>query len=718
MQLRRIRVFDRQNSTSPEVLERETIKRSSQKEAGSRLRAFAAVMLTLASCMPSGLAAQTPAGSKGPDKAASTLPPAPAPVPTEPFTLNRTARDYSKPYAGLFSINKYRATSLGKASFANSVRLGDMVKDGKIYLSLSDAIALTLENNYDLAIARYDLDIADTDILRTKTGAAPLGVPSGLVTNTLGATASGATLSTGGGPGGTNVGSGGAGSGTSGLSLTTGGAGPTPENLDPNITGVVSFDRNHLPATSFFSTGTSSTNRYNFTLNQGFVTGSNFQFAFNNTYATTNNTVTLYSPQLLTTFNAQLTQHLLQGAGIWINKRFMYQALNDRRIADATFRQQILYTVNQVEGIYWGLVQSYENLQAKQHALDQSTQLVNDNKKQLEIGTMAPLDIVNAQSTQASDQQNLITAQNSLNYQQQIMKQAIARNLNDPVLTNAPVIPTDRVSLDPIPEEAQDTEALVQAAFQNRPELEQAVLTIKNDEITLKGARNALKPTLDIYGYYQGQGVAGRVNPHLNPNFAGGAGTIPTSATGYGTALDRAFNSTAPDKGIGFNLNIPLRNRLAQSVQERSLMEYRQAELRLAQLYAQIRMQVVNAKFALTNDRAAVQAAEASRDFNQQSLDAEQKKLKLGASTTANVLLQQRNVANAEYNLIVAHAQYAKDRAGLYQVLASTLQHYGINLPEAASGQINTTPKVPGIEPAPPSQEPSMAPPATPPPSR
>jgi outer membrane protein len=716
MQLRRISVFDRQKSTSPEVLEETAIKRSSQKEAATRLRAFAAVMLTLASCMPSSLAAQTPAGSKGPDKEASTLPAAPAPVSTEPFTLNRTARDYSKPYAGFFSINKYRATTLGKASFANSVRMSDLVRDGKVYLSLSDAIALALENNYDLAIARYDLDIADTDILRTKTGASPLGVPSGLVANTLGGTASGATLSAGGGPGGTNVGSGGAGSGTSGLSLTTGGAGPTPANLDPSVTGTVSFDRNHLPATSFFSTGTSSTNRYNFTATQGFITGTNFQFQFNNTYATTNNTVTLYSPQLLTTFNAQLTQHLLQGAGIWINKRFMYQALNDRRIADATFRQQILYTVNQVEGIYWGLVQAYENLQAKQHALDQSTQLVNDNKKQLEIGTMAPLDIVNAQSTQASDQQNLITAQNSLNYQQQIIKQAIARNLNDPVLSNAPVIPTDRVSLDQIPEEAQDTEVLVQSAFQNRPELEQAVLTIKNDEITLKGARNALLPTLDVYGYYQGQGVAGRVNPHLNPNFAGG--TLPTGATGYGTALDRAFNGTAPDKGIGFNLTIPLRNRLAQSVQERSLMEYRQAELRLAQLYTQIRMQVVNAKFALTNDRAAVQAAEAARDFNQQSLDAEQKKLKLGASTTANVLLQQRNLANAEYNLIVAHAQYAKDRSGLYQVLASTMQHYGINLPEAASGEIKTTPKVLGVQAAPPSQEPSMTAPPTPTPAK
>ncbi len=716
MQLRRIRVFDRQKSISPEVLEQEAIKRSSPKEAGTRLRAFAAVMLTLASCMPSSLAAQTPAGSKGPDKEASNLPAAPAPVPTEPFKLNRSARDYSKPYAGFFSINKYRATSLGKASFANSVRLGDMVRDGKIYLSLSDAIALTLENNYDLAIARYDLDIADTDILRTNTGQAPLGVPAGLVTNTLGASASGATLSTGGGPGGTNVGSGGAGSGTSGLSLTTGGAGPTPANLDPSVTGTVSFDRNHLPATSFFSTGTSSTNKYNFTFNQGFVTGTNFQLAFNNTYATTNNTVTLYSPQLLTTFNGQVTQHLLQGAGIWVNKRFMYQALNDRRIADATFRQQILYTVNQVEGIYWGLVQAYENLQAKQRALDQSTQLVNDNKKQVQIGTMAPLDIVNAQSTQASDQQNLITAQNSLNYQEQIIKQAVARNLNDPVLTNAHVIPTDRVSLEQIPEESQDTEVLVQAAFQSRPELEQAVLTLKNDEITLKGARNALMPVLDIYGYYQGQGVGGRVNPHLNPSFAGGA--IPTEATGYGTALDRAFNSTAPDKGIGFNLTIPLRNRLAESVQERSLMEYRQAELRLAQLYTQIRMQVVNAKFALTNDRAAVQAAEAARDFNQQSLDAEEKKLKLGASTTANVLLQQRNLANAEYNLIVAHAQYAKDRSGLYQVLASTMQHYGINLPEAASGEIKTTPKVPGVQPAPPGQEPSMTAPPTPTPAK
>jgi outer membrane protein TolC len=706
MHLYRTRVFDRL-----EITARDNSEKQGSRQASGKLRALAALMLTLASCMPSGLAAQTPAGTKGPDKAASDLPAAPAPVPTEPFSLRDSERDFSRPYAGFLAnpINKYRPTTIAKASFANSVRLNDMVKDGKIYLSLSDAIALALENNYDIAIARYDLSIADTDILRTKTGAAPLGAPSGLISNTLGGSAS--TLSSGGGPGGSAAGAGGAGSGVGGVTFSTGGAGPAPENLDPNLAGTVSFDRDRAPSTSFFSGGTSSTNKYNFSVAQGFVTGTNLQVSFNNTYATSSNSTAQFSPQLSSNYQAQVTQHLLQGAGIWVNKRFLYQALNDRRIVDSAFRLQVLYTVNQVETIYWGLVQEYEDVQAKEHALDQSSQLLGDNQKQLEIGTMAPLDVVNAQSTVATDRQALINAQSSLNYQQQIIKQAIARNLNDPALSAAPVIPTDRVSLEEIPEESQPVEALVQEAFQRRPELEQAVLTLRNDEITLKGARNALLPTFDIYGYLAGQGIAGTINKNLNCGFYPG-GICPTGSTGYGTAFDHAFNNSAPDKGIGFTLNIPLRNRYAESVQERSLMEYRQAELQLEQRYTQIRMQVVNSKFALTNDRAQVQAALAARDFNQQSLDSEVKKLRLGASTTANVLLQERNLAVAEDNLITAHALYAKDRAGLYQVLASTLQHYGINLPEAASGDIKTAPVVPGVAPAPPGKEPTMTPPA------
>jgi outer membrane protein TolC len=710
MQLDRIGVFDGRDLTAREMREQTGKRQSSRRQAGGKLRAVAAIMLTMASCVPSGFAAQTPAGTTGPDKAASDLPPAPAPIPTDPFDLNRAARDYSRPFAGFLGnpIAKYRATNIPKASFENSVRLNDMLKDGKLYLSLSDAIALALENNYDIAIARYDLSIADTDILRTSTGQTPLGAPSGLITNTQGGSTS--ILSAGGGPGGSTGGAAGAGSGVSGLTLTTAGAGPAPENLDPFLGSTISFDRDHIPSTSFFSTGTSSTNTYNFNLNQGFVTGTNLQLAFNNQYLSTNNTVTEFSPELNSSFKATVTQHLLQGAGIWVNKRFIYEALNDRRIVDASFRQQILYTVNQVESIYWGLVQAYEDVQAKQRQLEQSTALDSDDRKQLQIGTVAPLQVVQDDSAVATDKQALISSQNTLNYQQQIIKQAIARNLNDAVLSAAPVIPTDRVSIEEIPEEQQPVEALVQEAFQRRPELEEAVLTLRNDEITLKGARNALLPTFDIYGYLTGQGVAGSINKNLNPLYCGG--TCPTGGTGYGTALDHVFNDSARDQGVGFNITIPLRNRTAQSVQERSLMEYRQAELRLAQLYTQIRMQVVNARFALTNDRAVVQADIAARDYAKQSVDSEITKLHLGASTTANVLLQQRTLAIDEDNLIAAQAAYANARAGIYQTLATTLQHYGINLPDAASGDIKTAPVVPGVTPAPAGNEPSLTPPA------
>ena len=721
MHLNGIRVFDRLGMTS-----RGSGAGWKRGGEGIHLRAVAAVMLTLVAGVPSGFAQETQGaqetqravqagpGTRAPEKQASELPTAPAPVPTEPFPLRPTGRDFSQPAGRLLGnpINMYRPTTIVKASFENSVRLTNLVKDGKIYLSLSDALAL--ENTYDIAIARYDLDIADTDILRTKTGAAPLGAPAGVIANTLGGSSS--TLTAGGGPGGSSIGSGGAGSGVSGLTLSTGGAGPQPENLEGTATSAITFDRLEQPQTSaFVPRSFQNTDSYNFTYNQGFVTGTSLQLGFNNSRQTTSSIFNVYSPLLDSNFKATVTQHVLQGAGIWVNKRFIYEAQNNRRITDSSFRQQILYTVNQVETIYWGLVQAYEDVQAKERALDQSSKLAADNRKQLEIGTMAPLDVVNADSTVATDRQALISSQSALNYQQQIIKQAIARNLNDPALSAAPVIPTDRVTLEEIPEEKEPVEQLVQTAFQQRPELEQAVLTLRNDEITLKGARNALLPVLDVFGYYGGTGIGGAQSPDCYNIFGNPPGPCPANSyatTSYPGTLQGMFNNSTPDRGMGFNVSIPIGNKLAQSVQARSLMEYRQAELRLEQLYTQIRMGVVNAQFALTNDRAQVQAFTAAQAYAQQSLEAEQKKLKLGASTTALVLAQQRAYAVAEDNLISEYATYARDRASLYQVLATTLQHYGINLNDAATGDVKTAPLVPGIGPPKDTTEPSMVTPA------
>ena len=673
---------------------------------GMRLRAVAAVVLTLGAVVPQGFA-QQPANTETPKDQTSGLPAAPTPTPTEPLLLRQSPRSFSVAPGDLWRNPQrmYMGTHVPAAGFANSVRLDNLVKDGKIYLSLSDALALAIENNYDIAIARYNLDIADTDILRTRAGAIPRGVNSGVVANTLGG--AGSTLGSGGGPGGTTGGSGGAGSGANGLVLSTSGAGPQPEVIDPSLTGTIQLERAKQPSTNaLFSGGraatTTNTDVYDFAYNQGFVTGTSLQVGFNNSRVTGDNPFSSYSPTLQSSFKATLTQHLLQGFGIYINKRFMYQALNNRRITDSGFRQQLLYTVNQVENIYWGLVSAYEDVQAKDRALQQSTQLEGDTRKQLDIGTMAPLDVVNAQSTVAMDKQSLIISQSNLKYQQLILKQAIARNLNDPALVAAPIVPTDRVSLEELAEEKQPVDELVQVAFKQRPELEQAVLQLKNNAITLRGARNGLLPQLDALAFYQGSAVGGAQSKNCLNFFTGGPcapNTYPT--IGYGSVISNLFNSTGPDKGIGFTMNIPLRNRTAQADQARSLLEYRQAELRLEQLYTQIRMQVVNAQFALTNDRAQVIASRAAHDFATQSLQAEQKKLGLGASTTASVLQQERNLATAENNLIAAEGAYAKDRAGLYQILAATLEHYGINLGDAAGGKVGSAPVTPGLSPAP-----------------
>jgi outer membrane protein TolC len=469
------------------------------------------------------------------------------------------------------------------------------------------------------------------------------------------------------------------------------------------LTGTLQLQRTTTPEPTPFASGSATLNQntdsYNFNYNQGFLSGTQLQVAFDNSRVTNNSLFNAYSPELQSSFQATLTQHLLNGFGPGINGRFILEAKNDRRISDSAFRQQILYTINQIENIYWVLVSDYEDVQSKQRALEQSTRLASDNRKQLDIGTLAPLDVLNADNQVSSDTQALITSQTNLEYQQLIMKQAISRNLSDPVLSSAPVIPTDRVSLLEMPEERTPVEELVQRAYANRPEIEQNILSLRNNEITLRAVKNGLLPTVDVFGFYGASALGGAKSPFCSAEFFGPeACEVPT--VGYGTVFTNLYNSSGPNKGAGLNVNIPLRNRTGQALQARAVLEYRQAEMRLQQLYIQVRIQVINGQYALTNDRAAVQAALAAREYNFQSYEAEVKKLRLGASTTANVLQQERNLASAENNVISTEATYAKDRASIEQLLAQTLDQYGIQLSDAVSGAVTKQPVIPGLEPA------------------
>ena len=657
---------------------------------------------TATQTVSSPTAAAAPAAVQNDTTGNPALPQAPSPKPTEPLFLRDTDKDYTRPKRHFWNpLAPYTSTNVPLPRLTNTPHLDDLLKDGKIYLSLSEAITLALENNFDIAIARINLDIADTDVLRARAGSSLRGAPAGLVENTVGGTTS--TITTAVGPGGTSAGSGGAGTGASGLVLSTNGAGPTPEALDPTLTGSLEYQSVTTPSSnSLFSGGLTSTytdtGTYNFNYNEGFLTGTLLTVGFDNTRVTTNNPLSSYSPSLTTTFQAQVTQHLLQGFGTGINGRFIVQAKNDRRITDSAFRQQLLYTVNQIENIYWSLVSAYEDEQAKERSLVQSSQLSKDNRKQLEIGTLAPLDVVNSDSSEASDRQALIASKTNLEYQQLVMKQAISRNLNDPQLSSAPVIPTDRVGLDRLSEEDMPVEDLVRQAYLNNPQIEQAALNMKNNEITIKAEKNGLLPIVDLYAFYGGQGLGGAQNPGAVNFDTGGAypaGTFPS--IGYGSVLNNIVNNSSPNKGVGLNLTLPIRNRTAQADQARSQMEYRQSQMRLQQLYTIVRIQVINGQYALTNDRAQVAAAQAARDYAQQSLEAEQKKYRLGASTTANVLQQGRLLAISENTLISDTAAYAEARAALLQLLSTTLDRYGINIEGAARGSLTQSPVVPGL---------------------
>jgi outer membrane protein TolC len=631
------------------------------------------------------------------------LPQAPAPNLTQPLFLRPGTRDYSKGKLGFPNpFRWYTAMDYAAPRLTNTPRLDNLLRDGKIYLSLSDAVTLALENNYDIAIARINLDIADTDLLRARAGSSLRGVPTGIVANTLGN--SGSTVTGGGGPGGTSAGTGGTGSGASGLVLSTNGAGPVPYDYDPVLTSQLEYESATQQQTNlFFSGGLPSlfnnTSTFNFNYTQGFETGSQLQVGFDNTRVTTDDPYATFSPALSTSFRATFTQHLLQGFGTGINGRFILQAKNDRRITDSAFRQQLLYTVNQVENIYWGLVSAYEDEQAKERALAQSTQLTEDNRKQLQIGSLAPLDVVNSDASVAADKQALIASQTNLEYQQLIMKQAIARNLNDPALSSAPVIPTDRVALDRLAEEDLPVEDLVREAYANNPQIEQAVLNMKNNKITIKAVKNGLLPVVDAYGFYGGSAAGGIVSPNcaLEAGYEGYPASSCPNNLNYTNVFTNTVNNSSPDYGVGVNITIPLRNRTAQADAARSQMELRQSQMRLQQLYTQIRIQIINGRYALTNDRAQVAAAQAQHDYAEQSLIAEQKKYKLGASTSANVLQQGRSLAIAENTLIADYAAYAKDRAALLQLLSTTLDRYHISITDAATGTISEAPLIPGL---------------------
>ncbi len=606
---------------------------------------------------------------------------------TPPISLGMSKYNYSRaPKAFPNLIAPYSGVNIPSSNLTNSPKIEQLIHEAKLEISLQDAIELALQNSLDIEVARYNVWFADTDIL-----------------NTMG---------------------GGVGRGTAGASLPYSPANVPFLNFDPTVTGTVSFDSQVVPVNNPFISGTGTTtagvtglpihtNQYNFGIAQSFSPGTTVSVNWDNTRSSSGSAFNSFNPSVQSSLYLNIQQPLLNGFGTFVNRRNIMIAKNNRKIADLAFTQQAIATITNTITAYYELAYARENVKVQQQAVTVAEKLYNDNKKQLEIGTMAPLDVTRAESELATDRQNLIVAQTAQLQQQQALRNAISKDPMAPNLVNVEIITTDKPA-PPAIVEAASFEDAVKEAFAKRPDLGEQQLNLINADIDAKAHKKALLPTANVIARYGSQGLAGNspittttpaaggqiVGQNGQPitvlDSAGNPVTIfePSTATsvtgirtgGLGDAQSQIFHNTFPDYYVALNLNIPLRNRVAQAEYQRSVLTQRQTEAQLQALKNSAILDVRNTYIALVQNRARVEAAGKARELQQQTFDAESKKYQLGASTVYQVILTQRDLITAQGTELRALADLVEAKANYERALGRTLEVNNVTVADSGRG--------------------------------
>ena len=583
-------------------------------------------------------------------------------------------------------FSPYTPDHVAQPVLENSPRLDSLIRDGKLYLCLKDAIYLALENNLDLAIARYNLPIADTDLLRTQGGGSFRGVNTGVVQGTPGGGVGGfGAGAPGAGAGGTTSGAGGAGAGAAGLVQSTLGAGTPVASYDPAVSLNLGIEHATSPLSNQKVFGVPSlqlnTAQVNSVFSQVFPTGTTVSFEFDNNRQTTNSPNTDLLPVLNSFYRFTFRQELLAGFGFGPNLRFLHIAKNNKKISDIAFKDQAIATVTQIENIYWDLVSAYQQSRVNEQSLAFANQTLDNARKQLKLEAIPEMDVMKAEAEASKRDQDLTVARTNLQLQESLMKNALTRRLDNPTLEEMPVVPTDQMQ--PDTEASEPILDLIDRALRSRPELLETDIDLANRQISRKAARNALLPSLALVGFYGGTGLGGEPNPSA-PNPSDVASDL------LGTWRN-TFNNSSPDYYVGISLNIPFRNRVAKADQYRSEIEYRQAGLRREQLKKQIRIEVRNAQYAVEQSRARVQAATKARNLAQRTFDITKKEQDLGAGSSYQTMTAQRDLSVAELDLVTAMTTYAKSKVELDRATGATLEHNGVLIQDAVSGKVSTS---------------------------
>lgn len=602
------------------------------------------------------------------------------------------ARGYTNTSIFPNPFNPYMNPRVPGFQLANSQLLHELIQNGKMQLSLQDAIALAVENNLDIAVARYNPEYAQIDQVRAASGQATRGITGAFQSSALFAGALG---------GGVGAASGGfvqgaAGSALGGVNVNRIGSVGT---FDPVVGFTAGWAYSQSPLASSIVNGvsllTGNTGEYSAFFGQEFPTGTSYEISVGGARLSTNSRTNIFNPQVVSEVTLGVEQPLLNGFGYRANAKFIRIAANDVGIAKDYFREQVATVILQVENDYWSLVQDKENVRVAQESVSYNQKLLADNKRQVQIGTLAPLDVIQAESALATAQQNLIVANTTFQQQQELMKTVLSKQVTGDLLT-ADVEPTDKLPK-PSPTDVPPLEQALQLAHENRPEVDLNDLNLKNEEVILKANRNSLLPTLNAFASYTPSGLSGEevlFGPGVTQFVPGPPiGKVPG---GLGDALSQLVRNRYPNYSVGFTLAMPLRNRAAQADAARALLEEHMLRTQVQQTLNTIDQDVRQAEIAVLQGRARIDAATKAVDYARQQLVDEQKKFKVGESTVTLVIQMQNNLTQAEGTLVTAESSYATALTQFQQSTGTILEKNNVELVEALTGKVNHRPNIPG----------------------
>jgi outer membrane protein TolC len=591
-------------------------------------------------------------------------------VPVQPQSFEAPLPDYTRavrPFPHFYA--PYRFRSVPEPNLSNALNAPLTVENGKLRLSMAQLIEAVVENNLAVASARYYQSEAQTDLLRARSGASPRGVdvseiPSGVFAGAEG----GSILGTAGGGGGFSSNAGGITGAASQVIIRPSGV------FDPTLSLSFSMDHTSSPLNSLVVAGipsvTTGTAALSVNYVQAFSSGASFTVSYGLQRQSSTQLHLLFNPYFTPGFTATVSQQMLNGFGFKVNRALIEVAENEQRIESESFRQELMAQLASAEGAYWDLIAAQEAVRVAAQAVTTAEQLEANNRKELAVGRMSPLDVVTAQSQVAASRRDLIVAQTNVRYAELQLKNMLSKDLREP-LASAAIETTDSF---PDPESASipALDEAIAVAHRNRPEVATAEGNIKSQEDVLPFLKNALLPTVNVFALVTTVGLY---------NY-------------FGSSFTEALRFRYPQVAIGLTIGFPLHNRQAQADDIRSRLELSQSRDVLARTQSQIEVDVQNAFIGVAQGRAQVAAAREATMLNQEKLDAEQKKLAVGLSTSYNVILLQRDLFTAQLAETQARDTYAKARIALDQAMGATLQSNHVDLNEALRGRLTSEPRL------------------------